>query len=90
MINYKLLFVLITFPLYTYAQDITANEKKYITLLFSSNIVSGIVSSDDYILEYNDSEEDNMALIKAKKANAEETNIIIKTKCKIPEIIRSF
>lgn len=68
------------FPFVSFSQDIKVNEKKYLTLLFDSNINSAITSNDDdYILEYNKNEPDNMALVKAKKKNVNDSSIIIKT-----------
>lgn len=77
----KFLFLLIIyfFSFSIKAQEIKVNEKKHLTLLFESNIISGIVSSDDFVFEYNEDEPDNMALIKAKKSTAEETSLIVKT-----------
>lgn len=77
----KSLFLLIIyfFSFSIKAQEIKVNEKKHLTLLFESNIISGIVSSDDFVFEYNEDEPDNMALIKAKKSTAEETSLIVKT-----------
>lgn len=79
MKNYKWFFVFITFPLLTFGQDIKANERKFTTLLFESNIISGIVGSDDYVFEFNQEEPDNVALIKAVNKNASETSLVIKT-----------
>lgn len=79
MKNYKWLFVFIAFPLLTFGQDIKATEKKFTTLLFESNIVSGIVGNDDFVLEFNQEEPDNMALLKAVNKSASETSLVIKT-----------
>ncbi len=79
MKKYKWLFVFIAFPLLTFGQDIKANEKKFTTLLFESNIVSGIVGSDDYVFEFNQEEPDNVALLKAVNKSASETSLVIKT-----------
>jgi hypothetical protein len=79
MIYNKWLFVFITFPLLTIAQDIKVNEKKFTTLIFESNIVSGIVGNEDFIFEFNQDEADNMALLKAVNKSALETSLVIKT-----------
>lgn len=75
----KALIIILLFSFSIKAQEIKVTEKKHITLLFESNIISGIVSNEDYIFEYNQDEPDNMALIKAKSKTAEETSLIIKT-----------
>lgn len=75
----KYLILLIFFSFSIKAQEIKVNEKKHLTLIFETNIVSGIVSNNDYTFEYNENELDNMALIKANKYNAEETSLIVKT-----------
>ena len=77
MNKYTLLLLLFSFSLK--GQEIKVNEKKHLTLIFESMIVSGIVSSDDYTFEYNENEPDNMALIKANSVNSEETSLIVKT-----------
>lgn len=75
----KALLLLLLFSFSIKAQEIKVNEKKHITLLFESNIVSGIVSSEDFVFEYNEEEPDNMALLKAKSSLAEETSLVVKT-----------
>ena len=75
----KNLLLLLLFSFSVKAQDIKVNEKKHVTLLFESNIVSGIVSSEDFVFEYNEEEPDNMALIKAISTSAEETSLVVKT-----------
>ena len=75
----KWLFMLILGPILTFGQDIKANEKKFTTLLFESNIVSGIIGNEDFIFEYNLEEPDNIALIKALNKNASDTSLVIKT-----------
>lgn len=74
-----LLLVFITFYNLGFAQDIKVNDKKFTTLLFQSNIISGIIGNEDYIFEYNQEEPDTMALLKATKKNPEETSLVIKT-----------
>jgi hypothetical protein len=76
-VNY--LFVFFTFPLFLFAQDIKVNEKKFTTLLFESNIISGVVGNEDFVFEFNPDGTDNMALLKAAKKNPEETSLVVKT-----------
>lgn len=75
----KWLLLLILGPILTFGQDIKASEKKFTTLLFESNIVSGIVGNEDFIFEYNVEEPDNIALLKASNRNASETSLVVKT-----------
>lgn len=59
--------------------QIKVNESKHIALIFDSNILSGIVSSDDYDFEFNPEGTDNLGLLKSKKKNAQESSLVIKT-----------
>lgn len=59
--------------------QIKVGDKKYTTLLFESNIFYGIVSNDDFHLEFNQDSPENMALLKAKSKLAEDTSLIVKT-----------
>ena len=75
----KWLLLLILGPILTFGQDIKASEKKFTTLLFESNIVSGIVGNEDFIFEYNVEDPDNIALLQASNRNASETCLDVKT-----------
>lgn len=81
MKKYNLLSLLILTLIYniSYSQEIRVTEKKFTTLIFSSNILSGVVSSDDYVFEYNEEEPDNVALLKATKKTSQESSLVIKT-----------
>ncbi|OXA65943.1 hypothetical protein B0A67_23975 [Flavobacterium aquidurense] len=66
------------FPFLINAQ-IKVGDKKYTTLIFESNIISGIVSNSDFDFEFNEDSPENMALLKAKTKLAEDTSLIVKT-----------
>jgi len=59
--------------------QIKVNESKHIALVFDSNILSGIVSSDDYDFEFNPDGIDNLGLLKSKKKNSQESSLVVKT-----------
>lgn len=61
------------------AQDITVSNKKFSTLIFSNNIVSGLIGNEDYIFEFDKENPDNIALLKANSSQSNETSLIIKT-----------
>ena len=61
------------------AQTLKINENKFVSIVFDSNIIQGAVGSKDYTFEYNPDGTENVALIKANKKDARETNLIVKT-----------
>ncbi|NJM79001.1 MAG: hypothetical protein HC854_04055 [Flavobacterium sp.] len=61
------------------AQTIKVNENKYVSIIFDSNIIQGAVGNEDFVFEYNPDGSENIALLKATKKNAKETNLIVKT-----------
>ena len=75
----KLKILLFLLPLFGNAQDIELTNKKFITLLFDSNITTAIVGNNDYILEYSTDENENIALLKAISTKAKETSLVVKT-----------
>lgn len=62
-----------------YSQTLKVNENKFVSVVFDSNIVQGAVGSSEYSFEYDQEGKENVALIKAKKKDAKETNLIVKT-----------
>lgn len=61
------------------AQTIKVSENKYVSVVLKSNIIQGAVGNEEFIIEYNTDGTEKIALIKALKKNAKETNLIIKT-----------
>jgi Domain of unknown function (DUF4138) len=61
------------------AQTLKVNEDKFVSIVFDSNIIQGAVGNKDFIFEYNVEGTENVALIKANKKAAKETNLIVKT-----------
>jgi hypothetical protein len=76
--NTLTLIFLLLLPFFLNSQ-IKVGDKKYTTLIFESNIISGIVSNNDFDFEFNEDSPENMALLKAKNKLAEDTSLIVKT-----------
>ena len=61
------------------AQDIKTNEDKFISMVFNSNIIQGVVGNTDYSFEFDSNGTEKIGLLKATKKNAKSTNLIVKT-----------
>ncbi|WP_395076783.1 DUF4138 domain-containing protein [Flavobacterium sp.] len=71
-----LLFLFATISLV--AQEIKVNENKFVTLIFSSNIISATTGNKDFRFTYDENGEKNMGLLKAKPGAAE-SNVTVQT-----------
>lgn len=71
-----LLFLFVTIPIL--AQEVKVNENKFVTLIFTSNIISGATGNKDFKFTYDENGEKNVGLLKAK-AGATESNVTVQT-----------
>lgn len=61
------------------SQTLKISDNKFVSVIFDSNILQGAVGNDDFTFEYNTNGTEKVALLKANRKDAKETNLIVKT-----------